>query len=95
MIVCILLNITKMKLYRFLNVYFLQSSPQSQSQLAGIIIGSVCGAKAGHGNGMDIGSGQPQQIKGLRRHQKGQRRIQPTGDTQNGLLAAGVMIAFL
>ena len=58
---------------------------QSPHQLPGVLIGSVRGAEAGHGDTVDIGSGTARLTHGLHGYQQSQRGIQTAGNANNGV----------
>ena len=72
--------------------------PQSHAKFCGESLGipfrSSGGAKTWHGDGNNIITRPVEPVKGLDRHQQGQRGIQSTGDAQNHFLAAGMLQTF-
>ena len=94
MVLIILSNIFKMLQYSLLNIHFHKAGSQSPGKLTGIGIGPVCGAEAGHGYCTNLASVHSQKVKGSGRYQKGQGRIQTSGNTQNRTFAACMLQTF-
>ena len=88
----VLLNIPEMNGHRLPDVDLLQGSSQLLCQLAGIVIGSVCGSEAGHSHCKNIFPIKAKKVEASSRYQQCQRRIQTTRHPDHCLLAAGMLI---
>ena len=86
----ILSDIREMHVHRVLDIYFHKLCPQTPNQLHRIVISPIRGAKARHRHRHNTASVSLQQVKSFDCHKKSQRRIQPTGNSDNHCLTAGV-----
>ena len=76
----VMADVPEMQPHRLLNIDLRQRSAQRARQPAGVLIGPVRGAEAGHGYAPNVFPGNAQQIEGAGRHKKGKRGIQATGN---------------
>ena len=90
MVLHILPDIPEMDRDCFPDIDLFQCGSKRFCQLTGIIIGSVCGAKARHGHCINISPGNPQHIKCPYGHKQCQCGVQATGNTNDCLLTAGM-----
>ena len=67
-----------------------QRGSKLSGECAGVLVGAVCSSETRHGDSLDTAAVQPQHIKCLDGHQKGQGRIESAGNTDDGMLTVGV-----
>ena len=88
----VLADVPKMHRHRLFDVHLLQRGPQSPRQQAGVLIGPVRSAEAGHCHRQDALSVQTQQIKGAHGDKQRQRGIQPAGNAQHRCLQPRMLV---
>ena len=68
----IVVNVAEMDVYGVLNVHLQKCGSQLLRQQAGVMVSSVCGSKAGHGDRINLFLWKAGHLEGLHCHQKSQ-----------------------
>ena len=84
-VVGVVADVGKVPLYRPGNAHTAEIGSQLPAQHGCVVLGTLGGAKAGHGHRKNIGVRALQQIHGTGGRQQGQGGIQPAGNTDDGL----------
>ena len=84
-------DVAEVKRNRLIEADLAEGDAELANEGAGVLIGTVGGAEAGHGDGDDSLSWKIQHVKSFYGYQKGKRGIQPAGNADHGVGGVNVM----